>query len=302
LPFALNTGRIRDQWHTMTRTGKSPRLSAHLAEPFLELHPADAQRLDLETADLAQVTNPLGRAILRVLVTDRVPPGHPFAPMHWTGETAPSGRIDALVEANPDPVSGQPDSKASRVSIAKYAANWFGFAVSAANLRPDCGYWAKARITGGWRAELAGAHLPLDWEAFARTTFGLSETLAVSIHDASRGLFRVAFHHDKRLVAAMYVSPTPVIVARDLIVAQLGTEDVRGALAGQAGAELVDPGPTVCACLNIGRNTIRSAVETGRAVTVAALGEVLGAGTCCGSCKSELAQLSMLFGRREAAE
>ena len=302
LPFALNTGRIRDQWHTMTRTGKSPRLSAHLAEPFLELHPSDARKLDLDTADLAAVTNRFGQAILRVLVTDRVPPGHPFAPIHWTGETAPSGRIDALVEANPDPVSGQPDSKASRVAIAKYPATWFGFAVSTADVRPDCGYWAKARTPGGWRVELAGVQVPTDWEAFARSTFGLAEATAVSIHDPSRGMFRVAFHHDKRLVAAMYISPAPVVVARDLIATQLGTPDVRGALAGRAGTEQSDPGPTVCVCLNIGRNTIRAAVESGRAVTVAALGEALGAGTCCGSCKPELAELSLRFARREAAE
>ena len=46
-PFVLNTGRVRDQWHTMTRTGLSPRLSVHVAEPFVEIHPADAARLGL---------------------------------------------------------------------------------------------------------------------------------------------------------------------------------------------------------------------------------------------------------------
>lgn len=116
-PFRLNTGRVRDQWHTMTRTAKSARLSAHLAEPFLELHPHDAQRLAMGPADLVQITGSTGQGILRTRITDAVQPGQVFAPMHWTGETAPSARIDALVTATCDPVSGQPESKASVVSV-----------------------------------------------------------------------------------------------------------------------------------------------------------------------------------------
>jgi assimilatory nitrate reductase catalytic subunit len=302
LPFRLNTGRIRDQWHTMTRTAKSPRLSAQLAEPFIELHPSDAMSLGLETADLAEVTNPLGRVILRVLVTDRVPPGNPFAPMHWTGETASSGRVDAIVQANPDPVSGQPDSKASQVSVRKFAARWHGFAVSVTNLRPDCTYWAKARVAGGWRAELAGSEVPADWEAFARTTFGLPDASVVSVADPARGVARVAFHQDGRLVAALFVGTAPIAVARDLLAARLGAEDPKDVLAGRARADVADPGPTVCACLNVGLNTIRNAIQSGQAMTVAALGDALGAGTSCGSCRPELAALIGQFGHREAAE
>jgi assimilatory nitrate reductase catalytic subunit len=302
LPFRLNTGRIRDQWHTMTRTAKSPRLSGHLAEPFMELHPSDAHRLGMVTADLAEVTNPLGRAILRVLVTDRVAPGHPFAPMHWTGETAPTGRIDALVKANPDPISGQPDSKASQVAVSKFAARWFGFAISASEITPDCMYWAKARVAGGWRAELAGAELPSDWESFARSTFGLMDVAVVSVVDQARGIARLAFHQNGRLVAALFVGPTPITVARDVLAARLIAGDLQDVLAGRTRADVPDPGPTVCACLGVGRNTICEAIESGKAMTVAALGNVLGAGTSCGSCRPELATLIQQFRRREAAE
>jgi assimilatory nitrate reductase catalytic subunit len=302
LPFRLNTGRIRDQWHTMTRTAKSPRLSGHLAEPFLELHPADASRMGLVTADLAEVTNPLGRALLRVLVTDRVAPGHPFAPMHWTGETASAGRVDALVAANPDPVSGQPDSKASQVSVGKFAARWYGFAVSASDFRPDCAYWAKAKVAGGWRAELAGAEIPADWEAFARLTFGLPDIAVVSFSDPARGLARMAFHQADQLVAALFVAPSPIAVARDPLVARLGAGDLTDILAGRARSDTPNPGPTICACLGVGRNTICKTIESGKAMTVAALGDVLGAGTSCGSCQPELATLIAQFRHRVAAE
>jgi assimilatory nitrate reductase catalytic subunit len=302
LPFRLNTGRIRDQWHTMTRTGKSARLSAHLAEPFLELHPSDAARLDLSPADLVKLENPLGRAILRVLVTDRVAPGQPFAPMHWTGETAPSGRIDALVAANPDPVSGQPDLKAASVALQKYAARWFGFAVSGRDFRPTTEYWAKARVSGGWRAELAATIAPEDWIAFARALFDLPDADLAIVMDAGLGRRRLAFHRDGKLLAALFVAPEPVGLAREHVAAQLGQSGPAQALAGCAPAGVADPGPTVCACMNVGLHTICSAIERGQAITVEALGATLGAGTSCGSCRPELVALIHRHTKKIAAE
>ncbi|MEL7167244.1 MAG: nitrate reductase, partial [Pseudomonadota bacterium] len=171
-PFRLNTGRVRDHWHTMTRTALSPRLSGHLAEPYLDMHPDDARRATLQPADLVTVKSPTGRAILRLRVTSDVSPGQVFAPMHWTGETAPSGRIDALVAGHVDPVSGQPESKAAVVSVEKMQAAWYGFAVCQSQPHPDCAYWALARTQSGYRLELAGDSDPDDWEAMARALFG----------------------------------------------------------------------------------------------------------------------------------
>ncbi len=302
LPFRLNTGRIRDQWHTMTRSGKSPRLSQHLAEPFVELHPDDALRLQVASADLVEVRNDLGRAILRVLISDRVAPGQPFAPLHWTGETAPSGRIDVLVAANPDPLSGQPDLKASPVNLSRYPARWYGFAITSGDIRPDCAYWAKARVLGGWRVELAGDVCPVDWVAEARVLFDLPEAEVASITDIARGRARVVFHRGGRLLAALYVAPEPVRLARDHLAGRLGAGSPSEALAGQPRADHPDPGPTVCACMNVGLNTIRAAIETGGVLSVAALGEALGAGTSCGSCRPELAGLLSRFLPRVAAE
>ena len=135
-PFRLNTGRIRDQWHTMTRTGLSPRLSSHLAEPFVDIHPQDAEALGITAADLVQLTSPQGQSILRARITTDVRPGDVFAPIHWTGETAPSARIDQLVAPFVDPVSGQPESKASVVALAPYKAAWYGFAICAERSGP----------------------------------------------------------------------------------------------------------------------------------------------------------------------
>jgi assimilatory nitrate reductase catalytic subunit len=300
-PFRLNTGRIRDQWHTMTRTGLASRLSQHLGEPYLEIHPADAACLGLASAALAEVTSPQGRAILRVMVSDAVAPGQPFAPMHWTGETAPSGRVDALVAAVTDPVSGQPASKSTPVAIRPFAAGWYGFAVSRQDLTPACAYWAKTPVSGGVQLELAGACAPDDWADWAAHLIGTTPTTALS--DPARGTYRFAFARGGQLEAAVFVARQPVLLARGHVASLLGKAE-RGALAGRPGADQPDPGPTVCACLNVGLNTILRAITKGDALSVQALGEVLGAGTNCGSCRPELAALihRHSHSHREAAE
>lgn len=301
--YRLNTGRIRDQWHTMTRTAKSPRLSQHLAEPFLELHPQDAAHLNIHPADLVTLSNPHGSATLRVRITDTVPPGHPFAPMHWTAETAPSARVGNLIPGTVDPISGQPDLKGANVSIRKHHAAWYGFAVSQHDTTPqNLSYWAKSRTPQGWRMELAGDAITLDWVHYARDLFGLPATETATVIDRKCGLARIAFHENGHLIAALFAAPEPVALARDHVAARIGADHPPMVLAGQPGLGQPDPGPTICACLNVGLNTLRMAIETGRALTIQALGDALGAGTSCGSCRPELSSLISKFRLPEAAE
>ncbi|SNR48651.1 nitrate reductase [Paracoccus sediminis] len=289
-PFRLNTGRVRDHWHTMTRTGLSPRLSRHLAEPFLELHPADAARLGLAPASLAKVTSPEGRAILRVLVTDRVAPGHPFAPIHWTGETAPSGRVSALVPGTVDPASGQPASKFAPVAIAPFAAAWHGFAVSTRPIRADCDYCAFARLASGYQAELAGSTAPETWTDVVQAMFGI-DAEPVVVQDRQRGILRMAFVEGGHLRAALFVAREPAAVARSLVVSALGTDARADILAGRAGQDRPDEGAIVCSCFQVGVNTILRGIATQGLMTVDSIGQALSAGTNCGSCRPELKSL-----------
>jgi assimilatory nitrate reductase catalytic subunit len=300
-PFRLNTGRLRDQWHTGTRTALSARLSAHLPEPFLDIHPTDAAGLGLAPADLVEVENDAGRAILRVRITDSVRPGDVFAPIHWTGETAPAARIDTLVPARVDPVSGQPESKAAVVSARRLAAKWYGFAVSDAPFRPDCAYWALARTPAGYRAEVAGLATVPDWEAEARRLFGLPEAEVTLLEDPARGAARLALHDGGTLCAALFVSQTPVAVMRDYLVTTPGTRAPQ-ILTGRTPADVPDPGPTLCACFGVGVNTIVTAIETEGLADVAAVGAALQAGTNCGACRPEIAALLAQSRVREAAE
>jgi assimilatory nitrate reductase catalytic subunit len=293
-PFTLNTGRIRDQWHTMTRTGKSARLSAHIAEPFAELHPRDALEIGVRDAALVEIESPTGKAIVRALVTDRQARGSIFVPMHWSDQFSARARIDAVVPAVTDKVSGQPASKNVAVSARHYRARHYAFAVSAekpAGL--DAAYWALARADRGWRLELAFDAAPDDWAEWCRATFNLpAGTDPLGYADRQSGEMRLAFFDGSRLLAAFFLAQEPVAVARSWAVSQLTVEHgnlrKRFALvAGRPGADKPDPGAIVCSCLGVGVNQIVTAIRGG-CHGVEAVSTETCAGTNCGSCRAEI--------------
>ena len=139
------------------------------------MNPQDVERLGLEPASLVRLSSPQGSAILRLHQTEDVVPGDIFAPMHWTGMNAPAARIDALVAPVLDPISGQPESKASTVAAEKFVAAWYGFAISTTHFLPSSDYWARACTNTGYRCELAGLTAPEDWESYARSLFELPD-------------------------------------------------------------------------------------------------------------------------------
>ncbi|QRM31687.1 nitrate reductase [Microvirga sp. VF16] len=296
-PLILNTGRIRDQWHTMTRTAKTPRLMSHYAESFCEIHPDDAEDGGVAPATLVRIVSPQGSAIVRALVTERQQKGSIFVPMHWTDQQTAQGRIGAATFAAVDPVSGQPGLKSSSVSIEPFDAAWYGFAVlrnRPETIRAD--YWALARAEGGWRIELAGTEPVEDWADFAATLIGSGENLeTLSYSDQDQASFRLATFAGDALLGALFVAPQPVAVSRTWAVEHLSAPDIRGTerlrlLSGRPGTDQADPGPIVCACFSVGANQIAAAIENG-AASVEAVGETLRAGTNCGSCRVEIRRL-----------
>src|SRR3954468_8034712 len=129
-PLRLNTGRIRDQWHTMTRTGMSPRLGQHLPEPFVEVHPDDALRFGVSDGSFARITTDYGQCTLKVVVSERQQRGMLFAPIHWSEANATGARVGSLVASFTDPFSGQPENKATPASITPHDFVFSGFALS----------------------------------------------------------------------------------------------------------------------------------------------------------------------------
>ena len=294
-PLRLNTGRVRDQWHTMTRTGLSPRLGAHLPEPFVEVNATDADALGLESGSFARVTSPYGACVLKVVVSDGQQRGSLFAPIHWSGETASSARIGDLVAPAHDPFSGQPEAKATPVSIAPVTFAYRGFALARAPLvMSGDTWWSKVAVSSGAGWLLASNEGPEAWREHAQHLFGNAELAEYA--DVPRGSYRVAAFADGRLIGALFIGPAEAAPHWDTVKAlfeaeSLGDAQRRAMLSGKSIDGMVDPGPVICACFGVGLNVIRGALESGAAANVEDIGKALRAGTNCGSCLPELKKI-----------
>ncbi len=122
-PFLLNTGRLPHQWHTMTKTGRVAKLNKLNPEPFVELHPEDAARLDLGAKDKVEVASRRGRAVLPARISDRVRPGNCFVPFHWNDAFGEHLSINAVTSDAVDPLSQQPELKVCAVTLTKVAGS-----------------------------------------------------------------------------------------------------------------------------------------------------------------------------------
>ncbi|MFC3098117.1 nitrate reductase [Alteraurantiacibacter palmitatis] len=282
----LNTGRYRDQWHTMTRTGLSPRLSAHRREPLLEVSPGDAAVIGLVDGGLGRVTTPAGTAVFRVAVSEWQAPGHAFVPIHWTDAMASSSRTGALVVPATDPHSGQPGFKNVAASLTPVASDWRAFVLSRDPVLPAAPYWVRSRIVGGWLTEVQGVG-EADLQAI------LPVGRFSEVRDAARGMVRTAVTaHDGALLALAYVTRTGTLPRRDWLVRQFAESaaSLSEMLAGRPARPQPDAGPLVCVCHDVGENAVRAAIHDG-SDTVAKIGAATRAGTNCGSCRPQIARL-----------
>jgi assimilatory nitrate reductase catalytic subunit len=291
-PLILNTGRVRDQWHTMTRTGTSARLSRHHVEPFVQVNPRDAREASLRHGELAELRGRGARFIARVEVTRDVRPGELFAPMHWNARFASFGRVGALIEARVDPVSGQPALKQGAVTLHPFRPVWHGFVLSREPIDTHAyAYWARAKGDGYWRYELAGDALPNAWPNWARALTGGDEWIELS--DRAAGRYRGACLAGGRLRLCVFVAPAAALPGREWLGSLFAADALddgarRSLLFGRAAGRGADPGPVVCSCFSVGRNTLVRAIRDQLLVSAEQIGNVLHAGTNCGSCVPEL--------------
>jgi assimilatory nitrate reductase catalytic subunit len=303
-PLILNTGRIRDQWHTMTRSGKAAKLLTHVSEPFVDIHPDDARRLGLRDGELARLQNANGIFVGRVQESADQQRGSVFAPIHWNAQYASQGRIGTVVPAVADPISGKPEFKQTPVAAKPFAAAWQGFIL----VRQDAGcverppmpesektYWCRVRASHCWRHEIAGHDQPPDWPAY------IHESLAIdgdwmAMKDAAAGRYRGALFRDGRLVALYFIEREARLLPSRQWLESLFESDTLDAgrrtdlLLGRPGRDVPDVGHVVCACYGVGERTIRRAIADGTK-SVEALGTCLKAGTNCGSCLPELKKM-----------
>jgi assimilatory nitrate reductase catalytic subunit len=288
-PLRLNTGRYRDHWHTMTRTGLSPRLSQHRREPIAEIHPRDAAKRGISDGGLLRVRTPQGASIFRVAVTEAQRENEIFVPMHWTDQTSGGGRANLLPDQSVDPVSGQPAFKNSACEAEVINPEWRAFLVSAERpILPAMLYWTSARIAGGWLTELAGEG-NIDVDAM------LPDGDRMEAADMARGMRRIAVRDEAgRLAAALFLTRNGTLPSRDWIAAQLASAEESDAptlLAARPKIAAPDRGAIVCVCFDVGVKQIVSAISSQSLTSVDAIGSALNAGTNCGSCRPALAKL-----------
>jgi len=299
-PFMLNTGRIRDQWHTMTRTGLAPRLMAHRDEPFLELHSHDAMKLGIADGDLVRILTAHAEAVLRAQLNDGQRIGEVFVPMHWTDRFSSSGPVDRLVSGVCDPVSGQPELKATAARLAPVPTLWRGLLVGGPELkRLDGLYHARIPTKMGLVYEMRGWRplpAPDDIVEWADGLVG-RQGKRLEVIDPLRGTYRFANIVDGRLQSCLVLSTKAQfqLPDRSFLVSMIGApigEAERETFA--VVTEAVDARPagrTVCACFSIDRAQIEDAIRAGRLTSAAGIGTALKAGTNCGSCIPELKEI-----------
>lgn len=322
-PLRMNTGRIRDQWHTMTRTALAPKLNQHISEPFVQMHPDDAEALNLEDQMLVSATSEWGELNARLTLSADVRRGDVFAPMHWTGVLSKHSRVNSAVNPAVDPFSKQPESKHTPVKVSAFSGQRYGVfmhCLEDADGAPQtqaldnaqAAIWAKSDYAVCARGE---AHQLIQFaaksdsddiqtfaEALLGQTIGSSSedsqeashapSQVLSYEDSQEGVFNAALlDASGRLIALVLTSrqaifPDTAWLAKQFKEANLSARARQFILSGFAPAG-EDLGKIVCACFSVAEKTIEKAIQGG-CCTTAAIGQELKAGTNCGSCLPEL--------------
>ncbi len=301
LPLTLNTGRVRDHWHTLTRTGRSARLSRHVLEPIIQVEPQDADEYGLVDGTLARVESAHGTLVGRVRIDPAQRRGSLFVPMHWNDVFASQGRVGALIAAHADPVSGQPESKQTPVRILPWSPSWHGFLLTreACTVAELSGYWVRAQGKGYLRYELAGEQAPGDWAAQARALLGgkAPQSEWIEYFDVARQTYRAARLQEGRLQSTLFIGHSAQLPPRDWLEGLFSSaEPLQHAqrvalLSGLPPRGEEERGRTICACGSVGEATLRKAILEQGLDSVEAIGAATGAGTHCGSCVPELRRL-----------
>lgn len=308
-PFHLLTGRLRDQWHGMSRSGRVPALFAHTQEAVLSMNPGDMARRGLADGELVRVSNSHGDWVLPVSSNDAMLSGQLFVPMHWSSAFVSSAGSNALTAAKIDRKSFQPELKHVAVRVDKIDLAWQCAAVSACGdpvralsaLRPllaECRFASATLLDGerpAVRVRFAHEALPAaDFLARLDAALGLEgEGLAQVFADPRRGIDKRAIWQDGCLRAVR-------LAGECCALGWLGERIVSGGEMGELRAMVFapqanPPGLTrrarmVCHCAKVDEAAIYQALAGGASPD--SLRDTLGCGSGCGSCMPEVRRMA----------
>ena len=307
-PLHLSTGRLRDHWHGMSRTGTVARLFNHVEEPVLSMNATDMQRRKLIDGDLVRIISRRGELNLRARASDEMRPSQVYMPMHWSAQSMKGGGANALTISAFDPYSKQPELKHAAVQVEKLAFPWQLVAMRSGDalrylvaIQPllahfpyaSCGLYGNEHPLLVFRA---AAPAPVDEALIQRldALLELSGSNSINYLDAKRGIDKRALVQEGKVIGARLTGET---AARDWLKELMAQNAPVDALRPWLLAPLSSPpagqsqrGRIVCLCHDVSESEIRARAESG-----AELGEIqlaLKCGTTCGSCVPELRRLT----------
>ncbi|MBL4802996.1 MAG: molybdopterin-dependent oxidoreductase [Emcibacter sp.] len=294
-PLIMNSGRIRDHWHTMTRTGRSPTLNAHQEEPVIAVHPQDARKANLSQKCFVKILSRWGEALVRVNITDDQTPGQIFMPMHWNDAFTANAVVGRLVNPVADPISGQPESKHTPVRLEKWTPKWHGFLLSRTKITPKgLPYWCYSYQKDCHILELAG-----DGDMMGHPfllPFLTQDGDCLTLNNPASGQMRISRLKDDKLDLCLFTANKGGLPDRSWLQSlfqkdTLDSSTYSTLLSGQPLDPALAPGPIVCACFGVSQKAILAAITQKKATTVDDIGDLLKAGSNCGSCRPEIKKL-----------
>ena len=308
-PFHLLTGRLRDQWHGMSRSGRAASAFAHAPEPALTMNPTDAERRSLRAGDFVTIASKRAQLVLPLQLSDEVQSGTVFAAMHWNAQFLNNSGINEACGDAVDARSFQPELKHAAVRIEKAIVPWRMLAARRgdilalqAQVQPllkECSYAAISLEEDVLILRAAHAAAPHEWLEQLYVALDMptgSDTL--EYRDSQRGIAKRVMWEDARLAAMVFAGD---ISSADAVLDLVRANDLwqgsrLSAFSNQKSRLPVDR--TICNCKQVKASSINQVIAGG--ATLEQLKSTLGCGTVCGSCVPELSQMCARSGLRQA--
>ncbi|MDQ3204770.1 MAG: molybdopterin-dependent oxidoreductase [Pseudomonadota bacterium] len=308
-PLTLLTGRLRDQWHGMSRTGTAAQLFGHVSEAQLSLHPDELRRHSLQSGDLVSLHSRRGSLIVAVGSDDSLRPGQAFLPMHW-GDRFLKGGVNKITQPAFDPLSKQPELKHSGVRLEPANLPWTLFALVEGDvqehfetLRPLCEAFSYVSLS------LAGRERPALLIRAASLTapdpsvlhaidrcLGLSEGPVLTYDDPGRSIGKRVRIENGRITAIRLAGETLAQHwLQNLWLEGRADQQLRRWLLAPLSAPPGDASmpaagsKILCNCMNVSQGAICTDISSG--LDLPGLKQKLGCGTQCGSCVPEIKRL-----------
>ncbi|MGA7179201.1 MAG: molybdopterin-dependent oxidoreductase [Thiobacillaceae bacterium] len=303
-PLSLTTGRLRDQWHTLTRTGRVARLYGHAPEPRLNMNSRDLERRGLKDGDIVKAATRRGALHIKVEASEEMRPGQAFLPMHWGASALAGAGINALTSRALDPVSKQPEFKHAALRVEKVSLPYEMVVYSKidalnleSRLKPLMALFDYATLTLAGRATAvvvlkAASAAPI--EASLMKTIdhllGFDDPLSVArLDDEARGISkRIRVAEGKVHAARLYGETAAAGWLLDALIRNADAASLRWMLSPLAKPPVPEEnkGRVICNCLGVFKADIDHAIATGASLEQLQL--TLKCGTECGSCVPEL--------------